>query len=185
MESDEFILIDSRSAIKDREQFLSDRLEAELGGMGLSADFLSPVVQLTPRMPWVSGIGYVNFHSSFGVASWWVYGETNAAEYITSAAQALGPGPLELWFTNLQPALYLLIVEVDGFGPLGPGPSRLMLKSLTASHLIDITGPGRKYLATFIAHGQNPLPNLELVTMTPINLSYFAFYRATLVNVFS
>jgi hypothetical protein len=155
-----------------------EKFTGHLETLGLQANLLSPVLELNPRVTWHSK-GYLNFSSYVGVGGWFIYGETGEAQYNHSANEALWN--LEIWFTDLNPALYLLVVEVECYGTIGSGPRFLLRGPGGTSQTVNSSpSSGRQYLGTLFAAGSG----LTLVTLQPLDIQTFGFFRATLVDVF-
>jgi hypothetical protein len=167
-------LFDARSM----DSVATEELSRRLGVLNLRADFLSPVLELTPRTTWHDK-GYLNFSSYVGVGAWFIYGETGEAQYIHTANESLWN--LEVWFTDLDPAVYLVVLEVDCYGTQGNAP-RFVVRGPGGPAQAVNTSPsiGRQYLGTIFAGG----PGLNLVTLQQFDVSAFGFFRATLINVF-
>jgi hypothetical protein len=173
---DQVTLFDARSTPGVGTEALTGRLES----LGLRANLLAPVLELSPRTTWIEGRGYLNFSSYVGLGGWFLYGETGEAQYITTQNEPLWS--LEIWFTNLNPALYLLVVEVQGYTLLGPGPKFILRGPGAAQQNVNVLpAGGRQYLGTLFAPSGS---GLDLVTVQTFNLRAYGFFRATLVDVF-
>lgn len=178
-ESKNVTLFDARLTAGSSVEAFSERLEQQ----GLRADFLSPVAELSARVTWVADLGYLDFFSYSGISSWDVYGDADRAEWQASAEPPLPS--LEIWFTNLPPALYLLVVEVSGgVSPLGPGGEYFRLGTPGGSWQTVAVTNNKQYLGTlFLQQAANP-NNLAYFPVKTINQRGYTFYRATLINVF-
>lgn len=173
--NDHVTLFDARSTPDAPTEALTRHLEL----LGLQANLLSPVLELNPRVTWVDSLGYLNFFSGPG-GGWSLFGENGWADRFTTQNEPLWS--LEIWFTNLNPALYLLVVEVEARGPLGPSPRFIFRGPAGTVQNVNVPpAAGRQYLGTLFGPSGT---GLDLFTVQTFNLQGYGFFRATLVDVF-
>jgi hypothetical protein len=182
---DQITLFDARSTTSGATEALTpgatEALTRRLESLGLRANLLAPVLELSPRTTWIDARGYLNFSSYIGLGGWDLDGETGQATYTTTQNEPLWS--LEIWLTNLDPAVYLLVVEVQGYTPLGPSPKFNFGGPGTIHQTINVLpAGGRQYLGTLFAPSSS---GLDLVTVQAFNLRAYGFFRATLIDVFS
>lgn len=155
----------------------SEVLTQHLRGLGVEAEaaLLSTALTLTPRRTWADGTpsGYLNFIDG----RWDVWGEADRADWYNLPGLS---GQVEIWFQGLPAGkLWLAVVEVQAWSSGAPGQFRVG-SSDTGPQLVAATFQQQHLGALFEDRDAN---GSSLLTISPVNLRGFGFYRAVLIDV--